>query len=97
MKKYFLVFVGVDAYEASLELGADGMKKGRQLGLKKIFQPTIQFHLWNDSFLAEQTVELGRDKGNWKEKRFISMTKFWSCVFCFVSSQWSIESKSTCR
>jgi hypothetical protein len=30
--KIFINIVGVDAYEGSLELGADGVKKGRKLG-----------------------------------------------------------------
>ncbi len=35
--KYPLNIVGVDAYEASLELGADGAKKGRKLGKSNVF------------------------------------------------------------
>ena len=58
---YLVCRVGVDAYEASLELGADGVKKSRKLGEINSFFLLISFNI---SFsIAEQTVELGRDKG----------------------------------
>jgi len=44
--KIFFNIVGIDTYEASLELGADGVKKSRKLGKSIYFLSLITIYLF---------------------------------------------------
>jgi hypothetical protein len=48
-KIHFLI-IGIDAYEASLELGADGVKKGRKLGKFVSFSSLINLYIFFSCF-----------------------------------------------
>lgn len=88
---FFHFFIGSDAYETTLEYGADGVKKARKIRKSMfLFDEMCHFYL---GFLAEQTLELTRDAGS-----FISFFQNISSYFFLHNfSQRCFESKPTCR